>query len=164
LGTPSIKPEQGVWTSYGSAVIKKPAETVWNAVRDFQSWRKWNHYTPEVELSSGSNELKVGDRVVVHYRPDPTGTIMTIPCTAMAVSDESMNLCWRGEPFGVPAWLLLPEKVQRVTPKGDNECLFEIFETQSGPMSYLVRYGMATKQAAMNQGIADALKAYVEAR
>ncbi|KAK5166560.1 uncharacterized protein LTR77_008103 [Saxophila tyrrhenica] len=162
LETPSIKADQAVWTSYGSATINKPADTVWRAIRDFRSWKVWNEYTPEVTTKTGTNEVAVGDQVTVHYRPEPTGTISQIPCTAMTVSDAERTLCWRGEPFGVPAWLLLPEKVQRVTPKGDDSCLYEIFETQSGPMSYLVKWGMGAKQSAMNQGIADALRRYAE--
>jgi hypothetical protein len=98
----------------------------------------------------------------VHYRPEPTGSFMAITCLAVAVSDENMMLCWRGEPPGVPTWLLMPEKIQRVIPKGPDECLYELFETQSGPMSYLVKWTMGAKQSAMNQGIADGLKSYVE--
>lgn len=87
---------------------------------------------------------------------------MKVPCVAVAVANEDMMLCWRGEPFGIPTWILTPEKVQRVTPRGEQDCVYEIFETQSGPMAYLVKWTMGAKQSAMNQGIADALKRYVE--
>jgi hypothetical protein len=164
LETPSIKPAQGVWTSYGSANINAPADKVWAAVRDLYAYEKWNAYTPKIEAPSGSNKINVGDRAVVHHRTDPAGKLMATPCAAIVISDEERLICWRGEPAGIPTWLLLPEKVQRVTPKGEKECLYEIFETQSGPMSYLVKWGMGMKQSSMNQGIADALKKYVESQ
>jgi hypothetical protein len=59
-------------------------------------------------------------------------------------------------------WLLWPEKVQTVIPQGENECIFRIYETQAGPLAYLVKYSMGEKLSLMSQGIADGLKAYVE--
>jgi len=58
--------------------------------------------------------------------------------------------------------MLFPEKVQRVTPKGEWECLYEVWETQSGPMAFLIKWSMGAKASATNQGIADGLKKYVE--
>ena len=164
LATPSIKANQGVWTSYGSAVIQSPAKDVWLALRDFQSWGQWNEYTPKVETPSGTNDVSVGERVIIHFRAAPTDKLMAVPCLCMAVDETERVFCARGEPPGVPNWLLLPEKVHRVIARGENECLYEIFETQSGPMSYVVKWMMGAKQSAMNRGIADALKKHVEAR
>ena len=73
-----------------------------------------------------------------------------------------MSVSWIGRPDYVPAWMLFPEKVQRVTPKGERECLYEIWETQSGPMAYIVKWSMGAMSSATNQGIADGLKKYVE--
>lgn len=151
-----------MWTAYGSTQINAPADVVWAAVRDFESWHKWNGYTPRVETPDISKDLQVGDLVKIHYRGALSERLMTIPCLCMALSEDDRTLCWRGEPVGVPTWLLLPEKVQRVTVIGENESLYEIFETQSGPMAYLVKMTMGAKQALMNQGIADALKKWVE--
>lgn len=162
LETPSIKTTQAIWTSYGSARINATADVVWAAVRDFESWELWNEYTPRVEMSHGSNELQIGDRVKVHYRAAPSERLMAIPCLCVALSDADRTFCFRGEPFGVPTWLLMPEKVHQVIAVNENECLYEIFETQSGPMAYAVKAMMGAKQSAMNQGIAGALKKYVE--
>ena len=87
---------------------------------------------------------------------------MPIPCSIISLSDDEMSLCWRGEVPSIPFWIFFPEKVHRITPKGEGECLYEIFETQSGPMAYVVKWTMGMKLSAMNQGIADGLKAYVE--
>lgn len=64
-------------------------------------------------------------------------------------------------PF-VPEWLLVPEKVHKITTKGEQECLYQVYETQSGFAAYIVKYCVGMKQSKMNQSIADALKIYVE--
>lgn len=64
----------------------------------------------------------------------------------------------------VPEWLLVPEKVHKVTRRSKDECLYQIYETQSGVLAYAVKYWMGVKQSRMNRSIADALKVYVEER
>ena len=145
-----------------SATIKAPAGDVWKALRDFQSYCKWNLYTPTIDTPSGTNSIAVGDIITLHYRPQPSGNRMPIPCSIISLSDDEMSFCWRGEVPSIPCWIFFPEKVHRITPKGEGECLYEIFETQSGPMAYVVKWTMSMKLSVMNQGIADGLKAYVE--
>ncbi|KAF7197163.1 hypothetical protein HII31_01588 [Pseudocercospora fuligena] len=162
LETPCIKAAQGVWTAYGEAIIDAPAEKVYAAVRDLQSYSKWNEYTPTINTPSGSNNISVDDMVTLYYRPGTSGSLMAVPCRVMAISDEDLSICWRGCPTGVPEWALLPEKVQKVTRRGDSQCLYQIYETQMGPMAYIVKYFLGQKQKLMNEGIAKALKSYVE--
>lgn len=46
--TASLKAEKAVWTSYDEATIKVPAQEVYAAVRDFESYSKWNECTPSI--------------------------------------------------------------------------------------------------------------------
>lgn len=131
-------------------------------MKDFQSYSKWNLYTPVIETSSGSNAVNPGDDITLQYRPESTGDTTPIPCEIISVSDEERSICWRGKALSIPTWIFLPEKVQRVISKGDDRCFYEIWETQSGPMAYAVKWTIGMKLSAMNQGIADGLKKFVE--
>ncbi|KAJ7134579.1 hypothetical protein C8R44DRAFT_770869 [Mycena epipterygia] len=164
LPTLSHPPGQGVWTFRGSAIIDAPAIEVWNALKDFQSYSKWNLYTPTIDTPSRSNAVNVGDRITLHYRPEPTGNTMPVLCEIIAFSDEEMSISWCGQPTSIPTWVFLLEKIQCITPKGEQQCLYEGWETQSGPMAYayLVKWSIGAKLSAMQQGMADGLKEYVE--
>lgn len=164
LPTPTLPTAKGVWTFYGSATIHAPAKVVYSALRDFQSYPQWNKYTPTITTATKTNSVQVGDMITLAYRPEPTGDTMDVPCKIMTLNDAELSLCWRGCAMNIPTWIFLPEKVQKVTPIGEEECLYEIFETQAGPMAYVVKWSMGQKLSAMNQGIADGLKAYVEGK
>lgn len=87
---------------------------------------------------------------------------MDVPCRITTINDEEMSLSWQGCAFSIPTFILLPEKVQKVISKGENESLYQVWESQGGPMAYVVKWSMGQKLSDMNQGIANALKAYVE--
>ncbi|KAF2096995.1 hypothetical protein NA57DRAFT_57605 [Rhizodiscina lignyota] len=162
LPTPSHEEGKGVWTFYGSATIDAPAEQVWEAAKDFQSYPQWNLYTVRSGTPSGTNAINVGDIVTLAYRPEPKGDTMDIPCEMLYVSDEKMEICWRGKAMSIPMFIFLPEKIQKVTRKGENQCVYEIWETQSGPMAYVIKWAIGQQLSRMNKGIADGLKGYVE--
>lgn len=87
---------------------------------------------------------------------------MLVPCEIIAISDEEISISWRGQPTAIPTWFFLPEKIQRITPKGERQCLYEGWETQSEPMTYLIKWSVGAKLSAMQQGMADGLKEYME--
>ena len=99
--------------------------------------------------------------ITLAYRAEPKGDTMDVPCEIIDVNNEQMRICWRGRPGGIPTFIFLGEKVNRITRKGDNQCVYEVFETQGGPMAYLVQWMMGQKLSAMSQGIADGLKEYM---
>lgn len=95
----------------------------------------------------------------------------------LEVDDEQRRIAWRGITRGVPKMLLHPEKVQRVTEVGVQQgdagsttatttttgrTLFELWETFTGPLSHVVKWTVGGKLDHMGQGIADALKEFVE--
>lgn len=100
--------------------------------------------------------------VTIAYRADINDALSSIPCKVSAISDDEMWFAVRAWVAFLPEWMLLPEKVHKVTARDEHECLYQVYETQSGVLAYAVRYMMGTKQSRMNQEIADALKMYVE--
>lgn len=106
--------------------------------------------------------MRVNDVLTVAYRADPSESLSPIPCKVTALSDDEMSFAMRAWLPFVPGWMLVPEKVHKVTRVSEEECLYQVYETQSGVLAYAVRYWMGVKQSAMNRGIADALKLHVE--
>lgn len=100
---------------------------------------------PSIKTPSGSNAVAEGDMITLAYRPEPTGSLEDIPCRISKISDAEMELCWQGCAYSIPTFLLLPDKVQKVIPKGDNECVIQIWETMAGPLAYVVRWRMGQK-------------------
>ncbi|KAF2153371.1 hypothetical protein K461DRAFT_278187 [Myriangium duriaei CBS 260.36] len=154
----------GVFTFYGSAKIQASAQAVWEALTDLQSYSKWNEYTPRIDTPAGTNAIAVDDMITLHYRPETTGALSEIPCKVLEVNPEAMRLCWRGYPKGIPQFLLFPEKVHRITAVSENECFIEVFETQSGPMAYVVKWTMGAKLTTYQNGMLQALKGFVEGK
>lgn len=136
---------------------------------------------PQIDASK-KDSIKPDDMITLHYRPEPTGKLMEVLCRIISISGEgtktgegtqpsegiepsrgaTMELCWRGEPKGVPTWLLFGEKVHRITVKQERECFLEVWETQSGPLAWLVKWMMGEKLIRMSEGIAEGLKGFVE--
>jgi hypothetical protein len=136
---------------------------------DFASYNVWNTWTPSFETSSGTNAIEAGETCKQRYRIEEVRsnkasksktTLLTV--RIMEISTDEMYICWKGCPEGIPAALLRPERVQRVTRTGENTCLYETWETQAGPMAYIVKWKVASKLDAMMQGIANQLKEYME--
>lgn len=162
LETPTVYAKgKGVWTFYGSATINAPASQVYDVLCDFANYNKWNLYTPEIITPSGNNTIKLDDIITLKYRPETKGKLLDVPCQISVIEDGS-RLCWIGQAFGIPTWIFLPEKVHRVTPRGENACFVEIYETQGGPMAYIVKWSMGEQLMRYAQGMVDSLKKYVE--
>lgn len=79
---------------------------------------------------------------------------------------ENHTLCWQG--LFMPTFLLHAEKVQKVTTihgeNGSMKAKYEIWETQAGPISHIVKLAMISKLQKMSEGIAANLKEYIEQR
>ncbi|CZT22880.1 uncharacterized protein RCC_08586 [Ramularia collo-cygni] len=162
LPTPSISAANAIWTSHGQAIIQVPATEAYSALRDFQSYSVWNKFTPSISTPSGTNNIELNDRISISYRADTRENTTSIPCRVTAVSDNDMTFALRAWLPFVPEWLLVPEKVHKITSRGEDECLYQVYETQSGVLAYAVKYWMGAKQSNMNQSIADALKMHCE--
>lgn len=76
--------------------------------------------------------------------------------------DAVMELCWGGELMGLPASIMLGDEVRRITPKGRQECLFEVWETQRGLLAWVVKRMMCGKLVRMSEGVASGLRGFVE--
>lgn len=74
-----------------------------------------------------------------------------------------MRLSWRGCLPWIPTFVLLPEKVQRVTAVSEAQCLYEVFETQTGMLAYVIMWTLGEKQSVMAREQAESLKRFVEA-
>lgn len=151
-----------MFTFYGSSTIKAPPEQIWSAIKDFSSYEKWNAYTPTIKTPDGTNAINVGDMITLSYRPEPTGSLMDVPCKILDINDKDMELWWRGCTHYIPHFMLLPEKCQRVTELEDGNCLYEVYETQGRILAYLVKWFLGEKLSAMSRGMAKGLKEYVE--
>ena len=110
----------------------------------------------------GQNDIKLGEMITVAYRPDTTSETMDVACQVLEVNDEEMCVSWRGCLPWVPTMMLLPEKVQRVTMVSETHCLYEIYETQSGLLAYVIKWTMGEKLSGMQRAMAENLKEYVE--
>jgi len=73
-----------------------------------------------------------------------------------------MRLSWRGCLPWIPTFVLLPEKVQRVTKVSETQCLYEVYETQAGVLAYVVLWALGEKQSAMAREQAESLRKFVE--
>lgn len=87
---------------------------------------------------------------------------MDVPMKVLVVNNEEMILSWRGMAMGIPTWIFLPEKVQKIVALGEDQCQYEVYETQSGPMAYMVKWTMGEKLGEMSRGMANGLKEYLE--
>ncbi|KAI9704696.1 MAG: hypothetical protein M1820_005444 [Bogoriella megaspora] len=164
LATPTQPAGTGLWTFYGSVTISAPAKDIWDALVDFQSYSKWNFYTPTIDTPNPPEVPQPGHIIHLHYRPESTGSTMKVPCEILEVESSKYRIVWRGKAFNLPLWVLSPEKVQTITELVDGKCKFEIWETQSGLLAFYTKYGMGKKLSQMNQGIAEGLKGYVEGK
>lgn len=100
--------------------------------------------------------------ITLAYRPEPVGKLQDVPCRILEINDKEMRLCWRGCPDYIPYFMLLPEKVQRVTSLPDGQCLYEVFETQGRPLAYLIKWLLGEQLSAYARGMSKGLKEYVE--
>ena len=103
--------------------------------------------------------------IQLQYRPEPTGKLMAVPCQVLEVNVSEKRICWRGRALGIPQVLLNPEKVQSVTElhgADEGKCLYEVWETQGGPLAYAVKWTLGEKLSAMSRGMAEGLRAYLE--
>lgn len=100
--------------------------------------------------------------ITLAWRVEPTGKLDDVPCKVLVVNDEEMQVTWRGCPHYVPFFLLLPEKVHRVTRLEGGKCLFEGYETQGRPLAYVIKWFLGEKLHAYAQRMAKELKNYVE--
>ncbi|KAF7502550.1 hypothetical protein GJ744_005613 [Endocarpon pusillum] len=84
------------------------------------------------------------------YRPESTGDLIEVPYKITEVNDQGMRRCWRACYGSIPIFILLPEKIQRVT-KGESQCLYESF-----------KWTVGEKLSAMRKAMAGGLKKSVE--
>lgn len=155
---------------YGSSEITASPEQIWSVLCNLPDYPSWNQYTvtvtPKHPTGAGNasdNELVPGKDYVLQYRPKPSGKTQAVPITVNSVDHESFTICWEGRL--IPSFLLRAQKVQRVTviptSDGQSQSRYEIFETQTGPLAYVVRWLMYDQLQSMTQGIADNLKSFV---
>lgn len=100
--------------------------------------------------------------ITLAYRPRTSGKLMDVPCKITTINDAELSFSWQGRAMGIPQFLLFPEKVHKVTAKGENECLYQCYETQAGPMAYIIKWQLGDLLMQYAQGMADAFKVYVE--
>ena len=156
---------KGVFTCIGTCTFDGVTpEQAWAAVLDFPSYLKWNAFTPAVEPSFPSTTLQPGAVYKMQYRLTSSIPAAPIDIRIIQVDHENRTIAWRGCPKYIPAALLIPEKVQRVSVNADGQTMFEVWETQAGPLAHAAKLSVASKLDGMNQGIADGLKAYLEAQ
>lgn len=169
LATPGITAHQGVFTFYGSAEIDAAPEEVWKIVSDFETYPAWNEYTPSITQQDGSDVTATpvpGNSYTLKYRLDTSEKAKEMPMKLVSVDADNHTLCWQG--LFMPTFLLRAEKVQKVTAMQDEDgkvrAKYEIWETQAGPMAYVVKLALISKLQKMNEGIAANLKEYIEKR
>lgn len=179
LPTPNITVQQGVLTFYGVAEIEATPEEVWKVISNFNTYPSWNEYTPSITNEDGSESanLSVSPQVdkwyTLHYKVDKKDKSQSMKMKLTTFDEQNMTLSWEGH--FMPTFLLHAEKVQKVTrieSQNDNNdhgspiirTKYEIWETQAGPMAHLVKWVMQSKLQKMNEGIAENLKQYFDAR
>lgn len=165
LATPSIPASKGVFSAIGTCTLDQSTpEKVWAAILDFSSYGKWNDFTPSIEPASPATSLEVGAMFKMQYRLTSSVPAAPIAIRIVQVDHESRTIAWRGCPKWIPAALLTPEKVQRVSVNSGGKTVFEVWETQAGVLAHAAKASVGNKLDGMNQGIADGLKRYMEGR
>ena len=117
---------------------------------DFASYPLWNAFTPSLELSSpqppepdagvAGTGVQAGQLYDMQYRFSLDDSTQPCPVRIMTVDAERRHLCWLGCPRFAPSWLIRGEKVQQVSLTPEGKTLYEIWETQAGPMARVVRW------------------------
>ena len=170
LPTASNNADNATATYYASCVIgSHTPEQVWAAILDFASYPLWNAFTPSLELSSpppaagvtGTSSVQAGQLYDMQYRFSLEDATQLCPVRIMTVDTERRHLCWLGCPRFVPSWLIRGEKVQQVSLTPEGKTLYEIWETQSGPMARVVRWKFGDGLDRMMTGTASGLKEYL---
>ena len=107
-----------------------------------------------------------GNSYTLHYRLDTNEKAKAMHMKLVSFDPGNNTLCWQG--LFMPTFLLRAEKVQKVTAmpeeNGKVRAKYEIWETQAGPMAYVVKLALISKLQKMNEGIAANLKEYIEKR
>ncbi len=145
-------------TFYGSVVIRCPADTAWDVLRDFSRYHKWNTFTPKVTFSSdhptngdrGTLRLTLANRI-----PSTTSAIRMI-----SMNEETRTIEWLG--VGPPQWLLLAKRVQRVEEIDGENCRFISCETMTGPLSWIVKLLLGENLTTGNQRMGEDLRRWIE--
>ena len=157
LPTPN-NPDAVGYTFYGSAEIDCPPTRAWEVLTDWSNYARWNTFTPSVKWPMTPPEPGATGRLEYHWTPE--AKLSPQPIRLIAVEDGARTVSWTG--IGMPSWLLLPERVQRVDELPDGGCRFTSYETMRGPLSHIIYWFLGSKLDAANRQTANDLKRWVE--
>jgi uncharacterized protein YndB with AHSA1/START domain len=140
--------------------IEAPAIRVWERIIDFESYPRWNGFTPRINLDN--DRFAVGAEFDLDCRMTKTRLLRGEREVILAIEPERMRFCMgtsrtRGRP-GIRSW-----RWQECVPLEGSRTRFVNAETFRGPLAPLVyaRYAGRLRRA-FEQYCAD-LKRYVEA-
>ena len=157
---PLPTPRWGSQTGFGAfsvramAMIRAAPDTVLDCLLDTSTYPVWNGFVPAVTLPSvpasdpsfPNSHLRVGHQFIEHVDMYGNGRSsglvkMKLLMTTMEELGQSngqgYKVVWLGQ--GYPDWALRSERVHMISQAEDGASTYEVWETFSGPLAFLVK-------------------------
>ncbi|PYI20259.1 hypothetical protein BO99DRAFT_402043 [Aspergillus violaceofuscus CBS 115571] len=190
LSTKSIPARESRGTYLSSTVIRAPATDAWDAVVNTGAWSTWNTFCPGATIREQpdqrqSTRLHLGTKMTIHLNWNPRGPKTKPADVALVVTEfdppkdgrqTPARIAWATDPSGkgLPSWLLYAERVHEFhefveeatdgeTEGQGNQRVTQVvsWESQRGPLAYVVKWFMGKKFRACLQVQAEDLTAFV---
>jgi hypothetical protein len=140
-------------------IIGAPARKVWNIITDFESYPRWNSFTPRITLRN--DQLRTGVEFDLDCRMTDRLLLENERESILAVDRRRYRMCMgtsrtRGRP-GIRSF-----RWQICEPCGKGKTRFINYEDFHGPLAPLVRLLYAKKLRVAFQKYCETLKSYAE--
>lgn len=189
LSTKTIPAQAAIGTYMSSTIIKAPATSVWQAVIDTDLWPVWNTFCPGATIreqpdiaKSQSGRLQLGTKMTLHLNWNPRGPKPKPMDVGLVVTEfdsptdgrqTPARIAWATDSSakGFPPWLLYAERVTELHEfeEGNGEECQRVtqvvsWESQRGPLAYVVRWFMAKNFKMCLKVQADDMTSFVEGK
>ncbi|TFK37700.1 hypothetical protein BDQ12DRAFT_685127 [Crucibulum laeve] len=163
----------GVLAVTGSSIIDAPRDKVWSILMDFKSYKEWNSFVREQNITDASKQILPeqnpieGKYLTIGVNLPPTmdkpglfGTGSAF-VTITVVDKENYRAAWKTA--GMPGFLLRTERWQSLTvDETTGKTRYDTIEVFNGIFAYLVKIFVGSKLSLGFQAMADDLKKRAE--
>jgi uncharacterized protein YndB with AHSA1/START domain len=144
---------------HSEIVINAPVSSVWNIITDFDSYHKWNTFTPRITLRN--SEFAVGAEFDLDCRMTDRKLLKNEHEVILTVDTEGYRLCMgtsrtKGRP-GIKSF-----RWQICMPVDGSTTRFINYEEFHGPLAPLVYFMYAGKLSVAFRNYCERLKEYAE--
>lgn len=139
-----------------STEIECPLEVVWSVLLDFDNYKEWSSFTPEVKLNK---DAKIGSEFTMNVKMDPKNeSLREQKLTFQGIDEEKHTICWTAQ----VSFLLSSKRLQKIQKIGNEKTLYQTKEAFSGILKYVIDSFFITTLKERFSDIANDLKKYCE--